>query len=61
MKLIVGVESNIVSLVVLFVYQMFFSFASISFICHGITYLDDELSSTDSPGYIGRLCGKYSN
>lgn len=55
MKLVVDVNSNIVSLVVLFVYQVFFSLASISFICHGITYLDDELPSADSPGYIGML------
>lgn len=45
-------DTNYVALVVLGIYQMFFATATISFICHGITYLHDNTSPNHSPAYI---------
>jgi hypothetical protein len=46
-------EINYIAVVILIVSQIFFSMASVSFISHGITYLDDNTSHGTSPGYIG--------
>lgn len=46
--------ADIATLVVLFLHQFFFSFATISFVCFGISYLDDNVKSADSAGYIGK-------
>ncbi|XP_044256188.1 solute carrier organic anion transporter family member 74D-like isoform X2 [Tribolium madens] len=45
-------EVNYIALVVLCIFQMFFAMVSVSFISHGITYLDDNTSHRSSPRYI---------
>lgn len=54
MNLVSQKTADIATLVVFFFYQLFFSFATISFVCLGISYLDDNVKSADSAGYIGK-------
>lgn len=59
MNLITEKAVDVVTLVAFFFYQLLFSFATISFICHGISYLDDSVKRTDSATYIaGALASK---
>ncbi|EFA10914.2 solute carrier organic anion transporter family member 74D isoform X2 [Tribolium castaneum] len=51
-EIIDQIETNYIALVILCVFQMFFAMVSVSFISHGITYLDDNTSYRTSPRYI---------
>ncbi|XP_060516277.1 solute carrier organic anion transporter family member 2A1-like isoform X2 [Cylas formicarius] len=44
---------QIVAFVILVVYQMVFALCTVSFFCHGLTYVDDNVSFKHSPGFIG--------
>lgn len=54
MSLLSEKNADIATMVVLFLYQLLFSFATISFVCHGVSYLDDSVKSADSASYIGK-------
>lgn len=47
------IDINYIAIVVLCIFQIFFAMVSVSFVSHGITYLDDNTSQRTSPGYIG--------
>lgn len=53
MGLISGRTADMATMAMFLFYQLFFSFATISFICHGISYLDDSVKGPDSASYIG--------
>ncbi|CAH0562582.1 unnamed protein product [Brassicogethes aeneus] len=57
-------ELHIIAFVLVIVFLIVFSVTSISFLCHGISYIDDNISKKHSPGLIGAALagfefGKY--
>lgn len=54
-------EFDIITFAIIIIFQMFLAMATISFITHGMTYIDDNISPKHSPGFIGWLCQKITN
>ncbi|KAJ8984534.1 hypothetical protein NQ317_011005 [Molorchus minor] len=46
-------EFDIITFSILTVFQLIFAMATMSFITHGMTYIDDHISPKHSPGFIG--------
>ncbi|CAG9770271.1 unnamed protein product [Ceutorhynchus assimilis] len=64
-----NINNQIVAFIILTLYQILFALYTISFITHGVTYIDDNISPGQSPAYIalvfaaqrmGKQMGIYS-
>ncbi|KAJ8949656.1 hypothetical protein NQ318_010075 [Aromia moschata] len=45
-------EFDIIAFTSLIAFQLHFAIATVSFVCHGMTYIDDHISPKHSPGFI---------
>ncbi|XP_018578719.1 solute carrier organic anion transporter family member 1A2 isoform X1 [Anoplophora glabripennis] len=50
-------EVDIITFAVVIIFQMILAMATVSFITHGMTYIDDHISPKHSPGFIGLAFG----
>lgn len=46
-------EFDIITFAIIVIFQMMLGMATVSFITHGMTYIDDHISPKHSPGFIG--------
>lgn len=49
-----SINNKVVAFGVLFMYQIVYALYTIAFITHGVSYVDDNTSPSQSPLYIGK-------